>query len=214
MKLFQDSLITKENIIGNGSRRICYRHPTDENLCIKVMRKPEDVHNDRALKRAIKNEQRWNFLNTNIQENRYYENVIQKLPAEVRCIYPEHLELQFSEKYGYVLIETLIKNVDGAIPSNLIEVFYDPKISEQTKAAVLTELQNLFELFKKHAISFFDFSANVMVQMTSAETFCLRISDIDPVARGGARFIFPFSKTLRRKKLTRRYQRFLERIGV
>lgn len=63
LKVIKEIYLTDELVVGKGRDRICYEHPNDSNLCIKV-----SINNDKQSSREVRY---FNFLikrNTNLSK--------------------------------------------------------------------------------------------------------------------------------------------------
>ena len=113
----EDSLV-----IGKGAHRVCYRHPLDQNKCIKIAKDADDA--------------------TQALESKYYEKL---LAAHIDW---KHL----SQYYGVVetnlgngYVYQLIKDFDGTISTSLAEYLggnVDKNISSDAMLGSLRELKH------------------------------------------------------------------------
>jgi hypothetical protein len=197
-------------LIGQGSRRSCYRMPGGK-LCVKfyhdLRELPARTH--LSVRREIKTARFFRAVNVNFQEWRYYQGLCKRLTAEQLSVFPEHVELAFSESRGWGIIESLVVNPDGTPAQRLsqeIAQIDDPAL----RLRIYRETEKLLDLIVKQKINFFDMS-NLLLQWTGEKTFRLRIADFEPYGRG-AWCVMAFCSFLSQCKVRRRADRFLARL--
>ena len=193
-------------LIGEGSRRCCYQVP-GKALCVKFYRDPSTlpVQTKPSVRLHILAARFVGWLNINTQEWRYHRELLQRLPAELAAVFPESIEPVYSAERGWGIVESLIANPDGTPSQHLsdeLSKITDPGL----RKAVYEAAVSLFDQLIEHAVCFFDVSS-ILVQWTGANTFRLRIADIEPQGRAfipGLSRVRPYV----RRKVLRRSSRF------
>jgi hypothetical protein len=204
---FYDFSTTGLEVVGKGSRRVCYRIP-ETDLCAKFYRTREDLSRRSffGLDVGMQVARFCRWTNVNYQEWRYLQTLRQRLPAELLAVFPERLEPAYSAQKGWGLVESLILNADGTSARPLMVEMAsvsDPDL----RLRLFTGAALLFEELARHSVCFFD-PPNVLVQWAGPDTFRLRIADFEPQCRAlipGLSSIKPYV----RSKVRRRGRRFL-----
>lgn len=197
-------------VIGEGSRRICYRL-SESNLCAKFYRAPHQLRPGTSLRvRAVMRLVRFNrWFNVNRQEWRYHNELSRRLPAEILSVFPEHVEPTFSADLGWGIVESLILNTDGSAACKVTKEM--PRISDPAlQLRVYRETERLLAAFAKHDVRFYDLS-NLLLQWTGPDDFRLRIADFEPRCRG-VPVLFTRCCWYSRLKIRRRTTRYLARL--
>ena len=181
------SLVNIKNceIIGEGTRRICYAYPDNPSRCIKIP-KP-----DRS---GIKQQ---------LREVRFYEQLARR-GVQTDCIAVYYGTVDTDQGPGYVY--EAIRDADGSISSLYIDVIgQKAQESPEELRGVLTELERYFF---ENLIVFYDINPwNIVCQRTSSGK--LRPYVIDGIGDVVAIPILNWSKVLLRKKIKRRWIRLL-----
>ena len=107
-------------VIGKGAHRVCYRHPSDQNKCIKI----SSVANDSAQRLECRYYEKLAAANINWKHlSRYYNTV----------------ETNLGDGYVY----ELIKDYDDIISRSLMDYLFDKKNQEVEREVVLDSLAKL-----------------------------------------------------------------------
>lgn len=197
-------------IIGEGSRRICYR-TMSPGLCAKFYRAPHQfrpgtAHHVRLLVGLVRFSRR---LNVNRQEWRYHGELRQRLPADLLSVFPEKVAPVFSPELGWGVVESLILNADGTVARKITQEL--PRIEAPAlRLRVYREAERLLEGFARHDVRFYDLS-NLLLQWTGTDSFRLRVADFEPCGRGLPALLTACG-WYSRLKLRRRTARFLARL--
>lgn len=197
-------------LIGEGSRRRCYRIP-GQPFCVKFYRLPSEYTHKTTwgvrlhiwLSRFIARR------NANCQEWRYHQALRGRLPPELFAAFPEVIEPVYSRVRGWGIIESLILNADGSpIKRVIAEMGRVPDV--RLRRSLYAAAERLFAQLAEHAVCFYD-PPNVMVQWTGPDAFRLRIVDFEPQGRAlvpGLSAVRPYV----RRKVRRRCARYLKRL--
>lgn len=197
-------------VIGEGSRRICYRM-SEPGLCAKFYRAPHQIRPGTSLRvRAVMRVARFNRrLNINRQEWCYHSELSRRLPAELVSVFPEHVEPTFSADLGWGIVESLILNIDGTAARKVTKEL--PRITDPAlQLRVYRETERLLDAFAQHDVRFYDLS-NLLLQWTGPDAFRLRIADFEPSCRGVPALLSGCC-WYSRLKLRRRAMRYLARL--
>ena len=197
-------------IIGEGSRRICYRM-REPGLCAKFYRSPRQMRPGTALHaRVFMRLARFNRrLNVNTQEWLYYRQLRKQLPADLLSVFPEQVEPLFSADLGWGLAESLIYNADGSPAKKVTKELAgigDPAL----RLRVYRQTERLLAAFAEHGVRFYDLS-NLLLQWTGDRDFRLRLADFEPRCRGVPALLTGLG-WYSRLKIRRRTSRYLARL--
>jgi hypothetical protein len=197
-------------LLGQGSRRTCHQL-FDTGLCVKFYR-PLGLFSKGAKFRVrfeIWRSAHDRARNTSCQEYDVLQKIERTKPAQLRTLFPEHLDLLYLPTYGWGLIETCITNADGTPSKRFPEILTDPATPLQMREAILKELDTLIDLLCAHTVPFYDLQ-NILVQTQADGSRHYRIADFEPRNRQ----ILPLDTLplLARKKIRRRYARTLKNI--
>ncbi len=197
-------------LLGEGSRRKCYRLPS-ESLCVKFYRRPSEYTKKTTwsvrlhifLARFVPS------LNVNCHEWRYHQALRRTLPSDLFAAFPESIERAYSRECGWGIIESLLLNADGT-PMRRVIAEMGRTQDQRLRRRLYDAAARLFERLAEHAVRFYD-PPNVMVQWTGPDAFRLRIVDFEPQGRAlvpGLSYIKPYV----RSKVRRRCSRYLKRL--
>jgi len=199
---------------GVGGRRLCYEHPYEKSLCVKVLR--TDV--DRTVR--LKNSSAWKNRIGRIYDNNEHER------CELDKLYAKHgdvLARHFPKHYGYIdtdlgpgLVLDLMRDDDGEISMSLREWI--------TVGRSLTDLGSAFQQFGEflsdYAIVTRDLLDHNLVAVKHADQ-SLRLVMIDGIGNAAfvpiASWIKPVARMRIKRKLERAWARMLalqERGGI
>lgn len=184
------SLVNIEDceIIGEGTRRICYAYPGDPSRCIKI---PKAGANG--------NKQQ-------LREVRFYEYLARrKVPTD--CI-PAYLgTIETDQGPGYVY--EAIRDADGSISSLYVEVI--KQLAQQSPDTLRDILAQLEQYFFDNLIVFYDVNPyNIVCRRDSAGV--LHPYVIDGLGDTVAIPVLNYSKKLLRQKIRRRWTRLLNHL--
>lgn len=177
-------ILTDDLFLGVGNHKTVYAHPTDKNLCVKILHTPDDPD--------FKKESR-------------YRKALGDRADKMTLLTKFFGEVETSKGKGY-LFERVI-DYDGKISQTMLNVFDDtvanPKILPETEKLLLDFKKTFFE--ERFLLAGVD-ADNYLVQRTSENTRRVRI--IDNI--GIATFIplpyyFDFFAMKRVKKYWRRF---------
>ncbi len=167
--------------IGRGSRRVCVRIPGTD-LCLKRYRDDDDV--GATVRREIARGRFDRRRNTCAQEYDYFQSLKTKLSQETLSVFPEKLELQHDDKFGWHLVESLVLNGDGSIPDKFSKVYKQAPAA--LKMRLYADFCHLMNVFEAAAVRFYD-PQNIIVQWPGkpfeGNEFRLRIVDFEPASR-------------------------------
>ncbi|KUJ84570.1 hypothetical protein AWR36_002570 [Microbulbifer flavimaris] len=127
--------LAAEKPFARGGNRLCYVHPGDDGLCIKV-RRPDFTLADRRRKKGFpKNLKPLSSFDDNLEEAR--------VMASLQARYGELVFLHVSQCYGFVdtdmgrgLVSQLVRDDSGAISQTLKKVIWDEGFTEECRQAV------------------------------------------------------------------------------
>jgi len=172
-------------VIGEGTRRICYTYPGDPARCIKIP-KPKP-HGKRQQLREV----------------RFYEYLERrKVPTD--CIAAYHGTIDTSQGPGYVY--QAIRDANGRISRRYIEVI--EKLAADSPEALRGILAELERYFFENLVVFYDINPwNIVCQRDSSGSFHPYV--IDGIGDTVAIPILNWSRTLLRQKIRRRWMRQL-----
>jgi len=197
-------------LLGQGSRRLCFRIP-DQAYCVKFYRIPAEYTHKTTwgVRLHIWVSRFVSRLNANCQEWRYHQRLRQRLPTDLFAAFPDEITPVFSRKRGWGIVESLIENVDGTPIQRVIFEMGRVK-DERFRHQLYAAAERLFAQLADNAVCFYD-PPNVMVQWTGPDSFRLRIVDFEPQGRAfipGLSLIRPYV----RSKVRRRCARYLKRL--
>lgn len=130
-------MLQLKKIIGKGASRICYEHPQNKNLCIKIYNKKG--YGEKELEEEIK----------------IYQEVKEKLSPYL-CHYEERL---IPTDQGRGLVTEIIRDDNGEISLTLA------KKRPQMKEEAYQQLDDFFQRLLQNKLYFYDFNiANFVVQ--------------------------------------------------
>lgn len=173
--------------IGAGTRRSCYHHPDDPNLCIKISPKGEGRQQNR--------------------ESRYYRGMVRR-----NCSF-EHLSryhgtVETSRGLGHVY--DLVLDHDGTVSKPLRHYLIE---EDPSKEELIRLIINLKEYYIKEQIMFYDMNGNnILCQKNEDGTLHLvTIDGIGEVTVLGFLNLFPsyFLRTFNRRwiRVVRRFNK-------
>ena len=196
-------------LIGEGSRRSCYRL-AHQNVCVKFYRAPAASQWQRlSVGLHILIARFLRTLNVNVKEWRYHQKLRTQLPPDLFGIFPEWVEPVYSDKHGWGILESLIQNADGTqakgVHKEMLSVS-DPAL----RLRIYRETEQLLSRLAEYGVRFYDLH-NLLLQWTGDGAFRLRVADFEPCGRGLLAWTLrcPF---LARWKMERRTVRYLARL--
>lgn len=175
----------KELLIGSGRDRDCYRHPSDESLCLKVAKRKE-----KQTKREIVC---FRILNLQNKDLRYLSQYRGKT----------------STNLGPAYCFDLVRNSDGSISKTLTQSITDKDLTPQNLQPLL---ESLWEYLYNNAICIRDLSPNNVVLKKENSNYKLII--IDGVSNPGINPLTYIIPTLIRKSLSKKWLKFLRKIKL
>ena len=197
-------------LIGQGSRRCCYQLP-GQPLCVKFYRDPRELSPQTrpSVRWEITTGRFFRARNVNFHEWQYHCSLRKRLPAELLSVFPEHVELAYSETKGWGIVESLITNPDGTPAKPLhteLAAIADPAL----RLRIYRETKRLLDQMVEQGVKLYDMP-NLLLQWTNDQTFRLRIADFEPCGRGAWGWT-TCCKPLVRCKVRRRGKRYLARL--
>jgi len=196
-------------LIGEGSRRVCYRLAQSD-VNAKFYRPSADSRWQRFSARLHTWIARFvSLTDVNICEWRYYQRLGRRLPADLFAIFPEQIEPVYSCRYGWGLLETTLRNADGSCSKSVHKEMAhvaDPIM----RFRIYREVEHLLRRLAENDVRFYDFH-NLLLQWMEDGAFRLRVADFEPCGRGlqaGLLMIPAYS----RWKMRRRTERYLARL--
>lgn len=200
--------LTYGQIIGEGEVRVCYQHPDRKDLCIKVT-KQQSVHS--LKKRTIGNIFRklilpkLNIGNPNAREYNAYQAIKKKSAYALTFITPIYSLEQTTYGLGLVSKKTpQIETLEDQLLSK-------SNLTEENEKLVIDMLEALL----KEEIYLFDLNLKNIAFITQNNRRSITLLDIKDYMN--PKGIIPLEKyipILARKKMIRRSQRLLNRIGI
>lgn len=175
-------------IIGEGTRRICYAYPDDPSRCIKI---PTP---DRPGKKQ------------QLREVRFYEQLARR-GVQTDCIAEYYGTVDTDQGPGYVY--EAIRDADGSISSLYIDVIGEK--AQESPEELRGILEELERYFFENLIVFYDVNPwNIVCQRTSSGK--LHPYVIDGIGDVVAIPILNCSEVLLRQKIKRRWIRVLNKM--
>lgn len=191
---------------ARGGNRLCYVHPDDPNLCVKVRRPDFTLEQRRAKKGFPKTLLPLSHFDDNAEEFRVMESLDR--------VFGEPLYKHVSRCRGFVdtdmgagLVSELIRGSDGAIAETLKKTIWDRGFTDVCQRAVAEFCTH----WRALAIPSRDLLLHNIVVQRDGETI-ERLVVIDGLGSAG---IFPFQwlpAALRRKKAERKIDNLYQRI--
>ncbi|MCV2886199.1 YrbL family protein [Aestuariibacter sp. AA17] len=179
--------LTDDLYIAQGNRRVCYMHPTDNTLCVKVL-KPI-FKSDKQLAREIKYAKRYQQLKVSEKHLAGFKGVIH------------------SNK-GTGGVFTLVRDANGDISRTLDA--YIAQGATQSQVKILTD--NLKDYLMHTPIQLSDLAIDNVVVRRGLEHDEIVI--IDGAVNSDFFKLCDYSETFRKKKIARKWQRFMSSIEV
>jgi hypothetical protein len=129
--------------IGSGSRRHCYHHPDDPNLCIKIT--PEDRQRQQN------------------REARYYRRMARR-GASMKHVAKYHGRVNTSRGPGHIY--DLVLDPDGSISKSLTDYLNEEKPSREELVRLIVDLK---DHLLKERIMFYDLNGNNVLCQEKAD---------------------------------------------
>lgn len=196
-------------LIGEGSRRACYRLGKT-GLCVKFYRRPEDCVAPKMKPSVIRELRRRRFnrrANVCAQEVDLLARLGPKLPPVVREMLPETMELVKHPLWGWGSVQPYLTNPDGStiIPAEL-EMWHHA----QERDFVLRMyrcVRDCLDLIVPSALPFYE-ASNLFVWWQADGSMKLKIIDFEPTSKT---LISPerFCPWLRRRMMRRKADDYL-----
>ncbi|SDK11782.1 YrbL family protein [Microbulbifer yueqingensis] len=127
--------LASEKPFARGGNRLCYVHPDDSSLCIKVRRPDFTLADCRRKKGFPKNLKPLSSFDDNLEESR--------VMAALEARYGELVFRHVSRCFGFVdtdmgrgLVSELIRDDNGAISQTLKKVIWDEALTDDCRQAV------------------------------------------------------------------------------
>lgn len=184
------TLILNEDLfLGEGTHRICYLHPQNPDLCVKILRRPDDKSDLRQM----------------LRESGYCEKLYSRIPdIDFITRYFGKAQTNFGEGYLF----ELVKDFDGKISESLASFFYNEPLFEKNFDLIISALRVLRKKLHDNAIVLKNLhSVNLLLKRTSAQSaHFVIIDDIGTPVSIPLEYYFKF---LARKKTARYWERYL-----
>ena len=184
-------IILSDNLfLGKGAHKICYQHPTDNNLCIKILFQTPDVDLEKELK---------------------YREILKRQNKESQLI-PKYLgtiDTNFGEGHVY----ECCRDYNGQISLTIKEFISNKPSTPEHISDIIDIILKFKEIYFKEKIITSDMDpANFMIQRYSKDQFTIKIIDNigTPVLIPLAYYI-DFFAAKRAKKYWRRFIDYLVR---
>ena len=169
-------------LINEGATRRCYRHPNDENKCLKIEKRHEP---------------------TNGHDLESY-NAVKSILSQYIAIYDEKL---VDTNLGKALACEFIRDSDGQPAQS----FADYRQTRITNQQLIDQFLDLFDLLQKNGLFFYDFNPkNFIVQQTKNGEH-LKYTDLKSLGKTKTVLALERMPYFARKKLKRRIRRFIKR---
>ena len=177
-------ILSDDLFLGDGNHKIVYAHPTDKNLCVKLLRTPDDEDFAKEMR---------------------YRKVLGERAEKMTLLTKYFGEVETSKGKGY-LFERVI-DFDGKISQTVLNVLDDTvankKLLPATEKLLLDFKKNYFD--ERFLLAGVD-ADNYLVQRTSETERRVRIIDnIGTSARIPLPYYFDYFAMKRVKKYWRRF---------
>ena len=169
-------------LVGQGSRRSCYRMPGG-GLCVKFYHDLDRLPKRTRLSAFLEvfSARFFRAINVNAQEWRYHRSLRKRLTPDLLSVFPEHVELAYSEARGWGIIESLITNPDGTPARRLHKEL--PRVTDPAlRLRLYRAAEALLSQIVQQRVKFYDMP-NLLLQWTGEQAFRLRIADFEPYSR-------------------------------
>lgn len=200
--------LKNEQPFAKGGNRLCFIHPNDPSLCIKV-RRPDFTLKDLRRKKGFPRNLRPLFM---FDDNREEYQVIQQLKRTVGDQVFEHVY----RCYGFVetdlgagLVTELLCDTDGLISVSLKQYIWEQGWNNETQQAV----QQLVDFWLKHLIPSRELLPHNIVVQCDAPDNIRRLVVIDGL---GDPTIVPYRcwpQSIKKNKVIARVKRFYGRVN-
>ena len=181
--------LKQDHYIGEGAHRVCYRHPTDDSLCIKIpFEQSEEI---KPLRREISYYQRLNK---------------RKISWEMLSRFVN--EVETNKGHGHVY--TLVRDHDKQVSKNLVHYLADEQLIREHYQSLFNSLTKLFTyLLENQILPLTLYPRNIVIQLQD-QPLAIIVDDI-----GNNEFVrfSEWSKPLARRKIIRKWQRFIKHLG-
>lgn len=179
--------LNDEHYIGQGAHRACYCHPTDNNLCIKV---PFEQSNQiKALKREFAYYARLN-------KRKISWSMLSRMLGEVET------------NKGHGHIYTIVRDGHGEVSKNLLHYLRPEHLTEHY-AEVSSALKELIAyLLSNHILPLTLYPRNIVIKMDTQPLAVI----VDDIGNNELIRFSEWSKFMARKKILRKWERFLKHI--
>ncbi|MBW6510037.1 MAG: PhoP regulatory network YrbL family protein [Desulfuromonadales bacterium] len=193
---------------AQGGNRLCYVHPEDSKLCIKV-RRPDFTLADRRRKKGfLKKIRPLSSFDDNLEEF--------KVMGELKKHYAETIFQHISRCYGFVetdmgkgLVSELIRNTDHRISQTLKKYIWEFGVTGSLKTAI----ESLLEVWKHELVPSRDLLLHNIVVQQDAEKI-IRLVVIDGLGNTGLIPLRYLPRSWQMQKIERKIANFYERIEL
>lgn len=174
-------------VIGRGLHRVCYRHPQDNDKCIKVI-----VHGD----------------GSETEREIAYYRLLEKRNISWAMLPKYHGSLDTNQGKGFVF--DLINNTDGTGALTLESYFYDASLLMDNEEGIYNALTHLYDYLLAENIVTMNIKAkNIIYQRHSATAGILFI--VDNIGNSDFLPIASYLPLLGQAKIKRKWQRFIDK---
>ena len=180
--------INRQDHIAEGSQRLLYIHPQNENLCVKI---PKEDSNQHYVKREI----------------RY----TLKYKNKINCIPHYHGTVDTNLGTGYIF--DLVTDFDGSISKTLETLMTEDIKTKEDLDKLKSKINQLYSLFLEQHINVSDLhSGNILARKTSSSNYDLWI--VDGLGNSDFIKICDISKTFLKQKLIRKFTRLTNNLKL
>jgi hypothetical protein len=199
--------LAAEKPFAQGGNRLCFVHPDNPDLCIKV-RRPDFSLKDRRRKKGFPKNLR---PLSSFDDNREEHQVMQQLKRHYGAVLYEHIShcCGFEETdLGKGLVSELVRDADGRISQTLKKYLWDHGLN----SAIQTAIASFESYWLRESIPSRDLLLhNIVVQMDG--DMPVRLVVIDGLGSSGFIPLLCLPRRLRNKKIVKKIANFHERIG-
>ncbi len=183
--------LTEDLFLGKGAHKKCYQHPTDKNLCVKILFQTPDVDLEKELK---------------------YRKVLKQRNIKTTLL-PEYLGI-VKTNLGEGHIFERCCDYDGKTSLTIKQFIASKPATPEHIANVIQVILKFKELYFRERIVTSDMDpANFMVQKISKDEFTIKIIDnIGTPVMIPLAYYFDYFAAQRTKKYWKRFLEYLKRV--
>lgn len=171
-------------LIGEGSRRACYRLVGTGN-CVKFYHPPERCVAPQMRPAVVREIRRVRFdrqKNVCAQEFDMWTRIVAGLPPEVRVLLPETMELVHHPEWGWGTVQPFLTNPDGTgILSAELEMWH--RYNDRAFVREMyRRIRDTFQRVIQSELPLYE-ASNFFTQWQADGTFALKIIDFEPSSK-------------------------------